>query len=154
MGEPLGVMRGEPPVVDPVPALRVVRVTEVAVDLPSQYPTVTLQEDESPERRVVIPIGMPEGVALAHAWRQVATPRPLTHELFAEVLARLGATIASVRVIGRRAGIYMAEIDISTPQGVEVVGCRPSDAIIMALRQGVPAPLLVDERLFDAEGDV
>jgi bifunctional DNase/RNase len=35
-----------------------------------------------------------------------------------------------------------------------VLDCRPSDALALALRQGVPAPILADERLLDTEGDV
>jgi len=41
-----------------------------------------------------------------------------------------------------------------TPGGREVLDCRPSDGIVLALRMPVPAPILVDERLLDDAGDV
>jgi bifunctional DNase/RNase len=132
----------------------VVMVFDIAVDLPTPYARVTLREVSEPNRMLVIPIGLPEGTALAHAWRGVPTPRPLTHELFADVLTRLGATIDVVRLIGRTAGIVLAEIELSSARGREVVPCRPTDALTLSVRQGVPAPILVDLRLFDEEGDV
>jgi hypothetical protein len=132
----------------------VVMVFDIAVDLPTPHARVTLREVAEPHRMLVIPIGLPEGTALAHAWRGVPTPRPLTHELFSDVLTRLGATIDVVRLTGRRAGVVLAEIEISSPRGREVVSCRPTDGVTLSVRQGVPAPILVDLRLFDDDGDV
>ena len=70
------------------------------------------------------------------------------------MLTRLGATIDAVRLTGRHAGVVLAEIEISSPRGREVVSARPTDCLTLAIRQGVPAPILVDPRLFDVEGDV
>lgn len=132
----------------------VVMVFDIAVDLPSPHARVTLREVAEPHRLLAIPIGLPEGTALAHAWRGVPTPRPLTHELFSEVLTRLGATIEVVRLTGRRAGIVLAEMELSSPRGREVLPCRPTDGVTLSVRQGVRAPILVDLRLFESEGDV
>ncbi|HXR54144.1 MAG TPA: bifunctional nuclease family protein [Acidimicrobiales bacterium] len=132
----------------------VVMVFDIAVDLPTPHARLTLREVAEPHRMLEIPIGLPEGTALAHAWRGVPTPRPLTHELFSEVLTRLGATIEVVRLTGRRAGIVLAEMELSSPKGREVVPCRPTDGVTLSVRQGVPAPILVDLRLFESEGDV
>lgn len=139
---------------DPVPVFRVMDVVEVAVALPSPYPTVTLREAEPPYRTLSIPVGMPEGTALAHALYKVATPRPLTHELMAEVLQRLNTDLAAVRLVARLSGTYVAELDLVGVYGHEVVSCRPSDGLTLALRQGVPSPILADERLFLGEDDV
>jgi uncharacterized protein len=139
---------------DPMPVFRVMDVVEVAVALPSPYPTVTLREAEPPYRSLVIPVGMPEGTALAHALYKVATPRPLTHELMVEVLQRLNTDLAAVRLVGRISGTYVAELDLVGIHGHEVISCRPTDGLTLALRQGVPAPILADERLFTSEGDV
>jgi uncharacterized protein len=139
---------------DPVPVFRVVDVVEVTVALPSPFPTVTLREAEPPYRTLTIPVGLPEGTALAHALYKVATPRPLTHELMVEVLQRLNTDLAAVRLVGRFSGTYIAELDLVGVRGHEVVSCRPTDGLTLALRQGVPAPVLADERLFTSEGDV
>ncbi len=133
---------------------RVMDVLSVSVDLPAQYPTVHLQEAEPPLRDLTFPIGLPEGVALAQALRRVATPRPLTHELFTTALQQLGADIATVRLVGRRGGTYLAELVLSGPRGTVTLPCRPSDGIILALRQPVAAPVVADERLLEGPGDV
>lgn len=132
----------------------VMNVMSVTVDLPDQYPMLTLQEAQPPLRQLSFPIGLPEGVALAYAIRRLDTPRPLTHDLFATVLRRLGADVVAVRLTGRTGGTYLAELDLMGQRGREVIGCRATDGIALALRQLVPAPLLADERLLDDIGDV
>jgi bifunctional DNase/RNase len=142
-------------VVQPLPpAFRVMDVEDVALDLPSQYPTVTLVEAEPPLRTLVFPVGLTEGTALALALRRMDSPRPMTHELFAEVLQRARIDVIAVRLIGRAQGNYLAELDLMTPQGRERIGCRPSDGLVLALRMPVPAPILVDERLLEQSDDV
>src|ERR1700733_81346 len=86
-------------VVQPPPAdFRVMDVTDVSLDLPSQYPSVTLQEAEPPLRSLVFPVGLPEGTALALALRRMDSPRPMTHELFAQVMARAHLDVIAVRL--------------------------------------------------------
>jgi len=141
-------------VAEPKTVFRVMDVLSVAVDLPDQYPVVSLQEAEPPLRELSFRIGMPEGVALGYALRGLATPRPLTHDLFSTVLQRLGADVVAVRLTGRQGATYSAELDLMSMRGREVVPCRPSDGIILALRQPVAAPILADQRLLDRTGDV
>ena len=136
------------------PQFRVMDVETVILDLPSQYPSVTLVEAEPPMRSLVFPIGLTEGTALALALRRMDSPRPMTHELFMEVLQRAHIDVIAVRLIGRDAGNYLAELDLMAPNGRERVACRPSDALVLALRMPVAAPILVDERLLEQGGDV
>ena len=138
----------------PVMQFRVMEVVGLTVDLPSQFPLLTLQEAEPPFRQLTIPLGMAEGVAMGHALHKVATPRPLTHELFVSVLLRLNVDVVAIRLVGRTAGTYLGELDLIGPRGREVVPCRPSDGLTMAMRLPVAAPVLADERLLDADGDV
>ena len=129
-------------------------VDGVSLELPAQFPSVTLVESEPPLRSLVFPIGLPEGTALALALRKMASPRPMTHELFAQVLARVHIDVIAVRLIGREQGNYLAELDLMAPNGRERLSCRPSDGLVLALRMPVPAPILVDERLLEGSGDV
>ena len=124
------------------------------MDLPSQFPTVTLLESEPPLRSLVFPIGLPEGTALALALRRMESPRPMTHELFAQVLGRAHIDVIAVRLIGREQGNYLAELDLMAPNGRERLSCRPSDGLVLAVRMPVPAPILVDERLLESSADV
>jgi bifunctional DNase/RNase len=133
---------------------RVTDVEGVELDLPAQFPAVTLLETESPERVLVFPVGLAEGTAIAAALRRIDSPRPMTHELFARVLQRARIDVIALRLIGRENGVYLAELDLMTPSGRERVDCRPSDGLVLALRMPVPAPVLVDERLLETSGDV
>ena len=138
----------------PVASLRVMDVEDVLLDLPSQYPAVTLVESEPPMRTLVFPVGLPEGTAIAQALRRMEGRRPMTHELFMQVLQRARIDVIAVRLVGREEGTLLAELDLMTPGGRERVDCRPSDGIVLALRMPVPSPILVDERLLESLGDV
>ncbi|HWF16782.1 MAG TPA: bifunctional nuclease domain-containing protein [Acidimicrobiales bacterium] len=136
------------------PAFRVMDVDDVSLDLPSQYPAVTLLESEPPMRTLVFPVGLPEGTALAQALRRMEGRRPMTHELFMQVMQRARIDVIAVRLVGREDGNLLAELDLMTPAGRERIDCRPSDGLVLALRMPVPAPVLVDERLLEEGGDV
>jgi hypothetical protein len=154
---------GESPASSPPPpppplaldvTFRVMDVDDVSLDLPSQYPSVTLVETEPPMRELVFPVGLPEGTAMAQALRGIGGRRPMTHELFMQVLQRAHIDVIAVRLVGRDDGNLLAELDLMSPGGRERVDCRPSDGIVLALRMPVPAPILVDERLLEEFGDV
>ena len=136
------------------PAFRVMDVEDVRLDLPSQYPAVTLSEAEPPMRQLVFPVGLPEGTALALALRRMTSPRPLTHELFMEVMQKARIDVIALRLVGRENGNYLAELDLMLPEGRERITCRPSDGLVLALRMPVSAPILVDERLLESTADV
>lgn len=136
------------------PTFRVVELREVTVELPATFAVAHLFEAEPPGRHLPIPLGMPDATALASALHRLETPRPLTHVLFADVLRRLQVDVVAVRLVGRTRATYLGELDLMSPRGREVVPCRPSDGLNLALRQPVPAPVLADERLLEGEGDV
>ena len=138
----------------PPAAFRVMDVDDVALDLPAQFPLVTLVEAEPPRRELVFPVGLTEGTAMAQALRRLTGARPMTHELFAHVLQRANIDVIAVRLVGREDGTLLAELDLMTPRGRERLDCRPSDGIVLALRMPVPAVVLVDERLLEDPGDV
>ena len=136
------------------PDFRVMDVEDVSLDLPSAYPSVTLVESEPPMRALVFPVGLPEGTAMAQALRRMESRRPMTHELFMQVLQQARIDVIALRLVGRDEGNLLAELDLMTAAGRVRVDCRPSDGIVLALRMPVPAPILVDERLLDEAGDV
>ncbi len=149
----------DPPVEDPPVEhargdFRVVVVAGVSVDLPNQFATVVLRETEPPGRQVSFAIGLQDAVALSHAVRRIATPRPLTTELLAEVIGSFDIDVVAVRVVGRQGSTYFAELDLQGRSGRAVLSCRPSDGLTVAQLQRVPVPILVDRRLIEGHGDV
>jgi bifunctional DNase/RNase len=123
-------------------------VADVRLELPGVHPEVVLEEAAAPGRRLRIPVGFAEGRAIAYAWRRLPTPRPLTHELLAELLDRHGVDVAALRITGRQGATYLAELETEGPRGRHSVSCRPSDGIALVLRRRMHTPLLVAEGLF------
>jgi bifunctional DNase/RNase len=125
---------------------------DVVVALPSSFPVVILREVGYPERELHIPVGMPEGVAIAYAARHMPTPKPLTHELFVEALTASGVTIDVVRITGVSGKAYFAELVITGSFGNRVLSCRPSDGICLALRSLLPVPITATAKVLDEVG--
>lgn len=128
---------------------RLVTVAGVGLELPGVYPEVLLEESEAPFRRLSIPVGFAEGTAIAYAWRAVPTPRPLTHQLMGEILERHGVEVAALRITGKEAGTFLAELETSSPRGPQTISCRPSDGLALVLRGRLPIPILVAQSLLE-----
>ena len=108
-------------------------VVGVRVELPSNQPIVLLKEADG-DRYLPIWIGAVEATAIAYAQQGIVPARPMTHDLFRDVLEAVGATLSAVRITELRDGIFYAELVFDG--GVEV-SARPSDAIALAIRAGV-----------------
>nr|WP_202512459.1 bifunctional nuclease family protein [Streptomyces sp. SID3343] len=100
--------------------------------MPSNQPIVLLRETGG-DRYLPIWIGPVEATAIAFAQQGVVPARPLTHDLFRDVLEALGQELTQIRITDLREGVFYAELVFSG--GVEV-SARPSDAIALALRTG------------------
>ncbi len=112
--------------------------------MPSNQPIVLLREIGG-ERYLPIWIGAVEATAIAFAQQGVVPARPLTHDLLRDVLAAVGAELATIRISALKDGVFFAELVFTS--GVEV-SARPSDAIALALRTGTPifgAEAVLDE---------
>jgi bifunctional DNase/RNase len=107
-------------------------VVGVRVEMPSNQPIVLLKEAQG-ERYLPIWIGMTEATAIAAAQTEERPPRPLTHDLFKDVIEALGVRLRTVNIVALRDGIFFADLVFSN--GVEV-SARPSDSIALALRTG------------------
>ena len=126
---------------------KVMNVESVLYDLADSAPLVHLMEAESPYRYVAIPVALAEAVALSNALSGIEGRRPSSHELFTDVLARLQADVVAARIVRYDDGVFYAELEVMTPRGREVFDCRTSDALILAIRQKVQAPVLCDEEV-------
>jgi len=109
-------------------------VVGVRLELPSNQPIVLLKE-VSGERYLPIWIGAVEATAIAFAQQGVTTARPMTHDLFRDVLQALEATVTRVVITDLQEGVFFATLVFGN--GVEV-SARPSDAIALAMRLSIP----------------
>jgi bifunctional DNase/RNase len=77
----------------------------------------------------------------------VLPARPLTHDLFRDVLDALQVQLRTVNITALREGIFFADLIFSN--GVEV-SARPSDSIALALRTG--ATIFASEDVLEEAG--
>ncbi|HEV3213013.1 MAG TPA: bifunctional nuclease family protein [Acidimicrobiales bacterium] len=133
----------------PAPTFVVVEVVNVSYELPSPHPVIHLLEQEMPFRGLDFPLGLPEAQSIAYALEHEQPPRPTTHDLMVSLMAAVGCEVVAVRLTGERNGTILGELDVMGPKGHEVLDCRPSDGIAVALRLRVPAPILCEAGLLD-----
>ena len=92
---------------------------------------------------IPIYIGLWEAISIRNAIKREVLPRPITHDLFVEVLRRLHATVTALSIDSLEEGIFFAKLHVKLDGVTEVVDCRPSDGIAIALR--TDAPITVEE---------
>lgn len=126
--------------------MREVDVIGVRVEMPSNQPIVLLREVAG-DRYLPIWIGAVEATAIAFAQQEVVPPRPLTHDLFKDVLEATGSLLEEVRITSVSDGVFYATLVFAT--GVEV-SARPSDSIALALR--TKTRIVCDEGVLDEAG--
>jgi bifunctional DNase/RNase len=117
-----------------------IRLTLASVGLVEESGSVVLvlQAEES-ERMLIMEIGFLEGRAIALAAEGVEAPRPLTHDLLFETIKSLGAELLEIRIQDYKEQTFYATIVLRQAADLLVeLDARPSDAIALALRAGVP----------------
>lgn len=109
----------------------------VRVELPSNTPIVLLKERDG-ERFLPIFIGAVEATAIAFALQGVVTARPMTHDLMKSVLDEVGVSLEGIAITELKGGTFYATIKLIFNGSKFEVSSRPSDAIALAVRTGVP----------------
>lgn len=123
-----------------------VRVVGIRVEQPQNQPVLLLREVEG-DRYLPIWIGQAEATSIALEQQGVVPARPLTHDLFRDVLAALGHTLKEVRIVDLQEGTFYAEMLFD---GDIRVSARPSDSVAIALRVGVP--IYAEESVLEEAG--
>ena len=130
-------------------------VTEAAVEMfvgglvldPATQAPIVVLKDESGQITLPIWIGIAEATSIASAIKQVAMARPLTHDLFYDLLLELGITVQRVVITELKDSTYFSELVLGQGDKVLILDARPSDAIAMALR--ATAPIYVSQAVLD-----
>lgn len=125
------------------------RIESVRVSLMSPNQVVILKEADG-ERRLPIFIGKAEGDAITFHLNGDAAPRPLTHDLAANVLASLEAEVVHVVINDLRNQHFHAALVVKAEAAEVSLDARPSDAIAIAVRVG--CPILVEDHVLDEAG--
>ena len=116
------------------------------VDPITNMPIVILK-DKDGERVLPIWVGIFEANAIALQIENIATPRPMTHDLLRNIITDLDGQVDRVVVSDLKDNTFFAIIHLTVKGEAVVVDARPSDAIALALR--TRAPILVDETVIE-----
>ena len=117
------------------------------VDPITNMPIVILK-DKDGDRVLPIWVGIFEANAIALQIENIATPRPMTHDLLRNIITDLDGQVDRVVVSDLKDNTFFAIIHLTVKGEAVVVDARPSDAIALALR--TRAPILVEETVIDS----
>lgn len=109
-----------------------VRGVFIAVSPAGTSPAVIL--DIGSETCLPIYIGLWEAISINNALKNEISPRPLTHDLFLEFLNRYRVTLRAMHIDSLEDGVYYASLMLCSDNHEEIIDCRPSDGIAIALR--------------------
>jgi uncharacterized protein len=125
----------------------------VSFDMVGKQPIVLLKTADG-NKFLPIWIGHPEAAAILMKLQGAATPRPMTHDLFTDLLGQLDARVTRIAVTELRENTFYAMITISIDGSEIEVDSRPSDAIALAVRSDAPifaADSVIEESAIEFE---
>lgn len=100
------------------------------------------------ERRFPILIGIAEAEAIKRRLQGVQVPRPMTHDLLANIIEAFGGTLESIAINDLADHTFYAKLNIrGADDEVIEIDSRPSDAIALGIAQDVP--IYVEEHVLD-----
>lgn len=131
-----------------------VRVEPIAL-LPTQAGCAVFLGDG--QKSIVFFIDPSVGVSINTALGGQTPPRPLTHDLFAQMLSAFGARIARTIIVRMENDVYFARLIVEAEneimeRKIVELDARPSDCIALAVR--CEAPIFVIRELWDSLEDM
>ena len=123
-----------------------VELSQILINETVDQQIIVLKEQEG-QRSFPIVIGMPEILAIDRRLKGYELPRPLTHDLLAEVIEQMGGKVIKIVINDLRDHTFFARIHVEKDAEVMEVDSRPSDAI--ALASGLHVPIFVEDHVFD-----
>ena len=112
-------------------------IDSVRVSLMSHH-RVVLLKDADTERFLPVWIGPCEADAIVMTLQQIEPPRPMTHDLLRNAIQALGAAVSHVLISELRDNTYFGRIVMDVGGRHMELDSRPSDAMALAVRCGVP----------------
>ena len=135
--------------------MREMEIYGVSFDLVGKQPIVLLKTTDD-NKFLPIWIGHPEAAAILVKLQNASTPRPMTHDLFADLLGQLEAEVVAVTVTELRENTFYARITIQQDGSEIELDSRPSDAIALAVRSNAKiyaADEVIEESGIEFEGE-
>ena len=117
--------------------LHEMEVLGVATDQESGQPTILLRGKQG-KQELTLFIGPFEAQSIAVPLQQMKPPRPLTHDLALSFLSTFHSRLRRVIISDLKDNTYYATLYLEADGKELTLDSRPSDAIALALRAGVP----------------
>ena len=117
-------------------------LARIVISETSQEQSIVLRERDG-SRQFPIVIGLTEAYAIDRRVKNIATARPLTHELLSNVIHDMDGELDKVVIHDLRDHTFYAKLVIRRDGRLIEVDARPSDAI--ALGVAGDTPIYVDE---------
>lgn len=134
--------------------LHKVNIAGMTMDPTSNTPIIILKSVEG-DQAIPIWIGLLEATSIASALKNIKFDRPMTHDLFKNLIESLDMGVSKVEVCDLKDNTFYAKIYFASQEKSFIMDARPSDAIAIALR--FRAPIYVDDKIFEksqmVEGD-
>ena len=127
----------------------------VSFDMVGKQPIVLLKTADG-NKFLPIWIGHPEAAAILMKLQGASTPRPMTHDLFTDLLAQLDARVVRIAVTELRDNTFYALVTLAVNGSEIEIDSRPSDAIALAVRAEAPifaAESVIEESAIEFEGE-
>ncbi len=116
------------------------------------YRRVVVLKEKDADRYITIWIGSDVADAIAVKLQEVTVPRPQSHDLMLTLVSDLGGRLTQVSVNDLREDTFFATLHVEVDGREIEVDSRPSDAIALAVRAGVP--IYASEEVLDRAGIV
>lgn len=129
--------------------MRELIIDSIRVGLRHYRRVVVLREKEA-ERYLTIWVGADVADAIAFRLQDVSVPRPQSHDLMLNLVQELGGAVQAVIVNDLKDDTFFATIQIQKDGQLLEIDSRPSDAIAIAVRAGVP--IYAAEEVLDRAG--
>jgi hypothetical protein len=126
-------------------------VAGIGIAPPSSMPLLLLKERDG-DRVLPVGIGPLEAQAIAIRLQGVQPPRPMTHDVFIEVIASLGGHLRRVELTDLAENTFHARLLLEQAGQKQSIDIRPSDAVALAVR--TETPIYVTDAVLDRAGIV
>jgi uncharacterized protein len=113
------------------------KVAGIALDAVTRSPIVLLK-DGSDRRALPIYIGQDQAKAIISALEKQKPPRPLTHDLIANMLEAWEMNLERIIIHSLQDNTFYAVLCVRQGEKKKEIDCRPSDAIALSVRTNCP----------------
>ena len=123
-----------------------VELSRIVINETTPQQVIVLREKDG-QRSFPIMIGVAEALAIDRRLKSVELPRPMTHDLLANVITKLGGRLEKILITDLRKHTFYATLVVTRGSETLEIDSRPSDAI--ALGVAFDTPIFVSSHVLD-----